>query len=53
MILRSKTTFPDTYNAESESGKVKFKLYIGITGKYDTRTIQKTTIEGVHSYDKR
>lgn len=47
-----KDTFPDTYNAESESGKVKFNCTLELPENMNTRTIQKTTIEGVHSYDK-
>lgn len=47
-----KDTFPDTYNAESESGKVKFNCTLELPENMNTRTIQKTTVEGVHSYDK-
>ena len=38
-----KDTFPDTYNAESESGKVKFNCTLELPENMNTRTIQKTT----------
>lgn len=36
-----KDTFPDTYNAESESGKVKFNCTLELPENMNTRTIQK------------
>ena len=50
-----KDTFPDTYNAESESGKVKFNCTLELPENMNTRTIQKTQkkCDGYYIYRKK
>ena len=45
-------SFPKSYNTESESGKVKFNCTLELPEKLNGRSIQKTSVEGLHVYDK-
>ena len=45
-------SFPKSYSTESESGKVKFNCTLELPEKLNGRSIQKTSVEGLHVYDK-
>ena len=44
--------FPRTCNIESKSGKVKFNCTLELPESLNGRTIQKTSVEGVHNYNR-
>ena len=50
--LEAEDSFPKSYNTESESGKVKFNCTLELPEKLNGRSIQKTSVEGLHVYDK-
>lgn len=50
--LEAEDSFPKSYNTESESGKVKFNCTLDLPEKINGRSIQKTSVEGLHVYDK-
>lgn len=45
-------SFPEAYNTESESGKVKFNCTLEVPEDLNGRTIQKTSVEGLQDYNK-
>lgn len=47
--LEAEDSFPKSYNTESESGKVKFNCTLELPEKLNGRSIQKTSVEGLHS----
>lgn len=49
--LETEKSFPKTYKDVSKSGKVKFNCTLEVPESLNGRTIQKTSVEGVHSYD--
>lgn len=49
--LETEKSFPKTYKEDSKSGKVKFNCTLEVPENLNGRTIQKTSVEGVHSYD--
>lgn len=50
--LETEDSFPEAYNTESESGKVKFNCTLELPENLNGRSIQKTSVEGLHAYDK-
>ena len=50
--LEAEDSFPKSYNTESESGKVKFNCTLELPEKLNGRSIQKTSVEGVHNYNR-
>ena len=49
---RTEDYFPKEYDAESESGKVRFNCTLEIPESLNGRNIQKTSVEGLQAYDK-